>query len=373
MAAIDAVIGPLLIAIGKISTGISALIKLWPALKGMAARVNAFCAANPILLIAAAIIALVALIATKGDEIQAKLQEVDDFLQNIFSVDWEERFGFLGTIMNLFSGIFKSIWDSIKSVLDGVIDFIRGVFTGDWDRAWKGIQEIFGGVFIAAEGIFDAFSNFLKNIFEKDWSESLGAVGNILNGFFANVKNIWEDIEGVFRGIIDFVKNIFEGNWAGAWESVKSIFKSAFDALVDYAKAPLNLIIGLVNGLIDGLNWLVDGINKISFEVPNWVPEIGGKKFGFNLGHIGKIAYLANGGILERGSAVVGEDGPELLTMSGGGAVVQPLTNNTTRTTNLGGINVTIYAAPGQDTHELVEMLMDEVQAETERRMTALA
>ena len=39
---------------------------------------------------------------------------------------------------------------------------------------------------------------------------------------------------------------------------------------------------------------------------------------------------LASGGVLSRGSAYVGETGPELLTVSGGNAVVQPLTNNYT-------------------------------------------
>lgn len=39
---------------------------------------------------------------------------------------------------------------------------------------------------------------------------------------------------------------------------------------------------------------------------------------------------LASGGVLSSGSAIVGERGAELLTMSGGNAVVQPLTNNYT-------------------------------------------
>ena len=39
---------------------------------------------------------------------------------------------------------------------------------------------------------------------------------------------------------------------------------------------------------------------------------------------------LASGGVLSRGSAFVGETGPELLTVSNGNAVVQPLTNNYT-------------------------------------------
>ena len=331
-----------------------------------------FLLANPIVLLIAAIVGLAILIATKGDEIQGILGNVDSFLQNIFAKDWSEQFGFIGQVMNLFSGVFKGIWDGVYEILNGVIDFIRGVFTGDWDRAWGGVEEIVDGVFTAVEGIFDAFSNFLKDIFEKDWSESLGAIGDVINGLFASIKEIWSGIETVFKGVISFIKNVFKGDWSAAWDSIKQIFKGVWDSFVGFAKAPLNIVIGLINGLIDGLNWLVDGINKIQFKVPDWVPSIGGKTVGFNLGHIGKIAYLAQGGILSAGSAIVGEAGPELLTMANGRAVVQPLTNNTTNQ-NYGGVTLNIYGAAGQNVQELAEIIMDEIGNATRRQEAAFA
>lgn len=213
---------------------------------GITTAVN-FLIANPIVLIISAIVGLVALIATKGDEIQAILQRVDDFLQGVFTTDWSESFGVLGEILNFFFSTVKSVWDSIKAVFDGIIDFIRGVFTGDWEMAWKGVQEIFKGI---------------------------------------------------------------------------------FTALVAIAKAPLNGIIALINMVIDAINWMINGLNKIHFDVPDWVPILGGKSLGFNIPTIGKIAYLAKGGVLSSGSAIVGEAGPELLTMAGGRAHVMPLNGN---------------------------------------------
>lgn len=275
--AVVAIAAPVLSAIGSIVGGIGTLLtwipKIGPAftavqtlltgtvfpaissgitgLGSVVSSVVSFIIANPITLIIAAIVALVALIATKGDEIQAILQKVDDFLQNIFVKDWTEVFGpTLGGIMNGAMQTIKDIWDGIKKIFDGIIDFIRGVFTGDWERAWKGVTEIFEGVFGALEGI---------------------------------------------------------------------------------AKAPINAIIGLLNGLIGAINWAIDGLNSLSFDVPDWVPGIGGESWGFNIPSIPDIPYLAKGGILSRGSAVVGEAGPELLTLSGGRAIVQPLTGANAR------------------------------------------
>ena len=356
-----AAISPLASIIGGISTAIG----------GVSTAIE-FLLANPVVLLIAAIVGLVVLLATKGDEIQGILQKVDDFLQNIFCKDFSEQFGFLGDVINLFMGIFKGVWDGIKLVLDGIIDFVRGVFTGDWDRAWGGIKKIFEGVFTAIEGVFKAVSNFLTKVFTTDWTKVFGALGNGLNAFFAIFKGIWDGIKNIFNGVINFVKGVFTGNWTQAWEGIKSIFKGVFDSLVAIAKAPINLIIGILNGLIDGLNWIVDGINKISFEVPEWVPVIGGKKVGFDLGHIGKLAYLAQGGVLQAGSALVGEYGPELLTMMGDRAIVQPLTNNTTNQ-NYGGVTLNIYGAAGQDIHELADVIMDEIASATERREAAFA
>ena len=81
-------------------------------------------------------------------------------------------------------------------------------------------------------------------------------------------------------------------------------------------KAPLNSVIGLINMAIDGLN-------KISFTTPDWIPGIGGKHFGVN---IAKMPYLAKGGIVDKPTqAVIGEAGTE---------AVVPLENNT------GGLNL---------------------------------
>jgi hypothetical protein len=44
------------------------------------------------------------------------------------------------------------------------------------------------------------------------------------------------------------------------------------------------------------LNRMIGGINAISFNVPDWVPEMGGKNFGFN---IPKIPLLAEGGYVK--------------------------------------------------------------------------
>ena len=75
-----------------------------------------------------------------------------------------------------------------------------------------------------------------------------------------------------------------------------------------------------INLWIGAFNMLIKGMNLIKFDVPSWVPELGGKGFGFD---IATIPTLAQGGIVKRPTlAMVGEAGPEAvvpLNRAGGG------------------------------------------------------
>lgn len=173
-----------------------------------------------------------------------------------------------------------------------------------WDEVKaKAIQ-----VWDSIKNTFQVFDNWLGNVFSVDWSNKFGIFGNILNAFSANAKNIWESIKQTFRGLIDFIGGIFTGDWDRVWRGVLNIFGGIFNGMSAMAKAPLNGVIGLVNGVITGLN-------KIS--LPDWVP---GKLGGMGI-NIPKIPYLAKGGIVDSAQMfVAGEAGKE---------VVMPLENNT--------------------------------------------
>lgn len=116
------------------------------------------------------------------------------------------------------------------------------------------------------------------------------------------IMPIINNVMGVFSGLIDFIKNVFTGNWKGAWEAVKDIFKNAFDALAQVIKAPINAVISIVNKVIDA-------INSIGFDIPGWVPIVGGKSFRIN---IPKIPLLAEGGFTD-GVSIAGEAGTEAV------------------------------------------------------------
>ena len=126
-------------------------------------------------------------------------------------------------------------------------------------------------------------------------------IGTAVNSFktlISVVSSVWERVKAIFSNIIDFVSNVFTGNWSAAWENVKNIFGNVFGALVDLAKLPINSLINLINKAFSS-------IGSISVDIPDWVPGVGGKTYGFEMP---QIPALATGGIATAPTlALIGE------------------------------------------------------------------
>lgn len=184
-----------------------------------------------------------------------------------------------------------SVMPLIQRLLDWILEHmpeIQAVMGEVFDFIQKGIE--------ALEPVIKALSPVIKEVL-KVFSE------------------VWNNgIKPILSGIIDFISGVFTGNWEKAFQGLGNIVKGVFDGLVGIVKLPINAVIGIVNGFIGGLNKL---------KIPDWVPFIGGA--GVN---IPEIPYLAKGGaVIGGGSAVVGEDGAELIDLPRG-ATVTPLNDN---------------------------------------------
>lgn len=108
---------------------------------------------------------------------------------------------------------------------------------------------------------------------------------NKCEGFRKFFQNMWEGIEKIGSSVAEFIGGIFESK--------------------------INMVKGIINGVISLINGAIGAINKIKVDIPDWVPQFGGKTFGFNLS---KIPKLAEGGIVDKATlAMIGEAGKEAV------------------------------------------------------------
>lgn len=198
-------------------------------------------------------------------------------------------------ILDLAMSLLKPILDLVLSLISPLLQIIGSIL----EPITKLIDGLVKGPLSKLTPVLEALSEILS-----------GVLGTSLEFIMAKI----DLMVTAFNGVIDFITNIFQGNWEGAWNVVVDSFGTIFEKIVNIAKVPINAVIKLINGAIDGIN---------AIKIPDWVPGVGGTNLA-----IPNIPLLANGGTaIDEGLAVVGDKGPELLDLPKGASVI-PLNNS---------------------------------------------
>lgn len=255
-------------------------------------------------------------------------------------------------------------WDELGVIAGKCVDWIKEKWEQfcDWfKKIWDDIKKWFSDVWDAIKNKVSEIGDKIKEIWTnfKNWINE--KLIQPIKTFFVN---LWTSVKDGVVGAVDKIKNIFGtvANWINTKvvSPIKKFFGDMWEALKGGPKSFANFVIDkiewMINKIISGLNWMVRQLNKLSFDVPDWVPGIGGEKFGFNIKEISevKLPRLAKGGIVNnpgRGVPLVaGEMGKEAIL---------PLDNNTEWMNELaekigGNITIPIYLPNGKKMAEYV-------------------
>jgi len=197
-------------------------------------------------------------------------------------------------VMNDVVPAFRTIIAAISGSLEPVIKSVTAVLIEHKDQ-FMAVLHVIEDVVAIVEKLSLKFLSFIATII-KDVAPFIGAVLGVA----------FKAIGIVISNVIDFVGDLISifQTLEKIGKSVASAIGTAFGAIAGTIKTALNAIITLVNHVIDGMN-------KISFSIPSWVPGIGGKSFGVD---IDRIPKLAEGGIVNKPTlAMIGEAGPEAV------------------------------------------------------------
>lgn len=179
---------------------------------------------------------------------------------------------------------FVALWNNCEEFRQFWIDL--------WDSLQAGAQVVIDGIGTAFEQLGEGFSQVGDGIMLM-----FDSIGSTFSGLGDTISGICEDVGGFFS---DLGENI-----SGVWDSI-----------VAGIKASVNTAIGFVNTMISGaegaINFLVDAINTLHWEIPDWVPLLGGKEFGFDVPHASfpRVPELAQGAVIPPNSpflAVLGD------------------------------------------------------------------
>lgn len=251
------------------------------------------------------------------------------------NIDWggliSKAFELLGAAKGLtwgaISGFAQSLWESLKSAFKETFNYFSEYIN---EAGGDIIEGLYNGIIDALanigtwiyDHIFAPFVNEFKKAFGiASPSKVMKEQGNFLmEGLFNGVSELVDKIVNVFVKIKNKIIEI--------WEAVKSKTAEIWNGIKEVIKKPINGILGFINrmisGVVDGINGMIRALNTISFDIPDWIPFLGGKKFGFNISAINapQIPLLAKGGLVYNPTiAQIGEAGEEAIL---------PLTNRRT-------------------------------------------
>ena len=249
-------------------------------------------------------------------------------------------------------GLYSKKWLGITADMAGATskDMIQGVeattvivlimiLIKNWDKVkivvlkfWKVIKTICSNIVVAFTGAFKAIVSLIIK--------------------FVNL--IITTISNIFNGIINFITGVFTGNWEQALNGLKSIAEGIFNIIKGIFLAPFRFF-------AKGINWVIEKINSLKIDIPNWVPVIGGNSYSLSIPtiptdipnfatgtsyHRGGLARINEGG---RGEIVDLPNGSKVIPADKSEKLLDKNNNNT--------INVTVNVYNPNDVDEIVKVI----------------
>ena len=200
--------------------------------------------------------------------------------------------------LQLIKLIFFTIFTAIK---ESTANFIEKIVTGitKWIEDLKeAISSKLQLIKLIFSTIFMAIKISTTNFIEKLVTGITTCIDNMKEGISNKLKLIKLTFLTIFTAIKSSTMSIFNGIWNGIKKTINSI---------------LGGIETMANGVIRGVNRIVSALNNLSFDIPEWVPEYGGKTFGFNIPELSEIQIprLASGGYVKANTpqlAMIGDN-----------------------------------------------------------------
>lgn len=313
IAAVVAAIAPVLIVLGKVAMGISALINLI----GVIGPAIGALSAGPLVLIVAAIAAVIAigvLLYKNWDKIKETAQKVGAKI--------------------------KEIWTGVKTSLVNTVNSIKSSFSNAWNQIKSSAESIWNGIKSAASTAW----NGIKNVIITPISEAIGKA----------------------REIIAAIKDVV----GGAWDWIKEKTGNAWDSIKDRIISPFEWASDSIRNIVDWIKGL------FPIDLSNFFGNIKLPHFSWDWMEIGEfisipkisIDWYKKGGIFDSPTiAGIGEAGPE---------AVVPLDKFWDKLDNIaaasgGEVTINVYASPGMNEEDLARKVEQKLVAWQKQRQMA--
>ncbi|MGQ9009056.1 transglycosylase SLT domain-containing protein [Bacillus stercoris] len=186
-------------------------------------------------------------------------------------------------------------------IIMGIVKIFKGLFTGNFRMMWDGVKQIFSS---AVGMVKKLVSNAADGII-KGWTYIRTKVGDLAH-------SLWKKVTDKFWDIVDAAKAL-PGKIG---DGIKNMAHKATSGVTSLANKLAGALGKGVNGVIGGVNWVLDKIGLKDKHIPKW--EVPKYAHGTG-GHPGGPAILGDG----KGANA----GPEMYRTPSGHVGLSPATD----------------------------------------------
>ncbi|MEE0800309.1 MAG: hypothetical protein U0L91_03405, partial [Gemmiger sp.] len=208
-------------------------------------------------------------------------------------------------LQSIFSNLYYTV---VEPILSDVIALLGDFWNRHAKPLWDDLLLLIGSVQNALltfwNNVLAPLVNWLISVFGPTFADVFHAVAEAVATAMGLVTDVIDAAVVLLRGLADFLTAVFQGDWEAAWQAIADTVLAVWDRIQNGIKSCINGIIGFVNRMIqavvNALNSLIRAVDSLSFDVPDWVPGIGGSSFGFDIATITapQIPYLAQGAVI---------------------------------------------------------------------------
>lgn len=187
-------------------------------------------------------------------------------------------------IKNLWEGLLKPVWQNFMDTLDWLWEqHIKPV----WDKILEFVAVLIENATKIYNQVISPIVKWLQETLYPIIVTVINTIWNVVSEVIGFIVDIIGTIIDACKGVADFLTGIFTHDWQQAFDGLQEISDSFVNAGIALFEGAVNIIVDLINGLLEyvvvGINTVIKALNSISFDVPDWVPFVGGKHFGINL------------------------------------------------------------------------------------------
>lgn len=173
--------------------------------------------------------------------------------------------GALQTLQNTFTNVLNTIWGAVQSIFSQISNFIfaslnsiLGTSISSWSQIWSSTTQFLSQ-------IWSSVTQWFGQVAQTVWQKMTEAYNHVVTG-----GSQW--ISGIVSAMSNFVSSVISG-FSNAVSQVQSGMQRAYSTIVgfvgQFASAGMDLMRGLVQGIMNGMSWVVNAARNVAKSAVN--------------------------------------------------------------------------------------------------------